>query len=128
MPRVRPRILAMLTTGVDKRRSTKSRQRPSTSGRSAALATSRWAMKKSGFVDWNTTTLTDGSASRPVISAPNSTMVAGTNMLIGGLLKVIVHWPGQVRSMLNCEGSDMAYLLLTNVRMAVDYIADVRDC
>src|SRR5262249_9349939 len=41
MPRVRPRIFAMLTTGVDERRSTKSRQRPSASGRSAALATSR---------------------------------------------------------------------------------------
>jgi hypothetical protein len=45
MPRVRPLILAMLTTGVDERRSTKSRQRPSTPGRSAALDTSRWAMK-----------------------------------------------------------------------------------
>src|SRR5215831_141005 len=64
MPRVRPRILAMLTTGMDERRSTMSRQRSSTSGRSAALATSRWAMKKSGFADWNTATLTDGSASR----------------------------------------------------------------
>ena len=51
-------------------------------------------MKKSGFADWNTTTFTDGSASRSVISAPNSTIVAGTNMLIGGLLKVIVHRPG----------------------------------
>jgi hypothetical protein len=29
--------------------------------------------------------------------------------LIGGLLKVIVHRPGWVRSMLNCEGSGMAY-------------------
>src|SRR6202158_415915 len=90
-PRV---ILATLTTGVDERRSTKSRQRPSTSGRSAALDTSRCAIKKSGFADWNTTTFTDGSASRSVISAPNSTIVVGTNMLIGGLLKVIVHRPG----------------------------------
>jgi hypothetical protein len=32
-------------------------------------------------------------------------------MLMGGLLKVIVHRPGWVRSLLNCEGSDMAYLL-----------------
>ena len=32
-------------------------------------------------------------------------------MLIGGLLKVIVQRPGWVRSMLNCEGSGMAYLL-----------------
>jgi len=109
MPRLRPRILAMLTTGVDERRSTKSRQRPSISGRSAALATSRWAMKKSGFADWNTTTFTDGSASRSVISAPNSTIVVGTNMLIGGLLKVILHRPGWVRSMLNCKWSGMAY-------------------
>src|SRR6185437_9443418 len=79
----------------------------STPGRSAALDTSRWAMKKSGFADWNTTTFTDGSASSSVISAPNSTIVAGPNMLIGGLLKVIVHRPGEVRSMLNCEESGM---------------------
>src|SRR5208283_1134018 len=111
MPRVRPRILATLTTGVDERRNTKSRQRPSTSGCLAALATSRWAMKKSGFADWNTTTFTDGSASRSVISAPNSTIVVGTNMLIGALLKVTVHRPGQVRSVLNCEGSGIAHLL-----------------
>ena len=51
-------------------------------------------MKKSGFADWNTTTFTDGSASRSVMSAPNSSMVAGTNMLIGGLEKVIVHRAG----------------------------------
>jgi circadian clock protein KaiC len=38
--------------------------------------------------------LTDGSASRSVISAPNSPIVVGTNILIGGLLKVTVHWPG----------------------------------
>ena len=31
-------------------------------------------MKKSGFADWNTTTFTVGSASRSVISAPNSTI------------------------------------------------------
>ena len=36
-----------------------------------------------------------------MISAPNSTIVEGTNMLIGGLLKVIVYRPGKVRSMLN---------------------------
>src|SRR6202030_1187554 len=59
-------------------------------------------MKKSGFADWNTTTFTDGFASRSVISAPNSTIVVGRNMLIGGLLKVIVHQPGWVRSALNC--------------------------
>jgi len=34
-------------------------------------------------------------------------------MLIGGLLKVIVQRPGQVRSMLNCEGSGMAHFLLS---------------
>jgi hypothetical protein len=34
-------------------------------------------------------------------------------MLIGGLLKVIVHRPGSVRSVLNCEGSGMAHLLLS---------------
>src|SRR6185312_12714531 len=68
-------------------------------------------MKKSGFADWNTRTFTDGSASRSVIRAPNSTIVVGTNMLIGGLLKVIVHRPGWVRSVLNCEGSGMAHLL-----------------
>jgi hypothetical protein len=34
------------------------------------------------------------AASRSVISAPNSTIVVGPNMLIGGLLKVIVHRPG----------------------------------
>ncbi len=51
-------------------------------------------MKKSGFADWNTTTFTDVSDSRSVISAPNSTIVVGRNMLIGGLLKVIVHRPG----------------------------------
>src|ERR1700734_2714964 len=102
----------MLTIGVDERRSTKSRQRPSASGRSAALATSRWATKKSGFADWNTTTFTDGSASRSVISAPNSTIVVGTKMLIGGLLKVIVHSPGWVRSVLNCERSGTVHSLL----------------
>src|ERR1700719_1208605 len=48
------------------------------------------------------TTFTDGSASRSVISAPNSTIVVGRNMLIGGLLKVIVHRPGWVRSVLYC--------------------------
>jgi hypothetical protein len=32
--------------------------------------------------------------SKSVISAPNSTIVVGTNVLIGGLLKVIVHRPG----------------------------------
>src|SRR6516162_4462392 len=109
----------MLTTGVDERRSTKSRQRPSTSGRSAALATSRWAMKKSGFADWNTTTFTDGSASRSVSCAPNSTIVVGTNMMIGGLLKVIVHRPGEVRSVWNCEELGMAHLL----RRLVDQLA-----
>ncbi len=51
-------------------------------------------MKKSGFADWNTTTFTDVSASRSVINVPSSTIVAGTNMLIGGLLKVTVHRPG----------------------------------
>ena len=35
----------------------------------------------------------DVSASRSVISVPNSTIVVGTNMLIGGLLKVIVPGP-----------------------------------
>src|SRR5580704_8193067 len=70
-------------------------------------------MKKSGFADWNTTTFTEGSASISVISAPNSTIVAGTKMLIGGLLKVMVHRPGQVRSMLNCEWSGMAYFFLS---------------
>src|SRR5580704_6516111 len=111
MPRVRPRILATLMTGVDERRSTKSRQRSSTPDRSAALDTSRWAIKKSGFADWNTTTFADGSASRSVISAPNSTIVVGANILIGGLLKVTVQRPGQVRSVLNCEGSGIADLL-----------------
>ena len=48
---------------------------PSTSGRSAALYMSKWAIKKSGFADWNTTTFTDGSASRSVMSVPNSTIV-----------------------------------------------------
>ena len=64
-----------------------------------------------GFADWNTTTFTDGSDSRSVIRAPNSTIVAGTNILIGALLKVTVHRPGRVRSALNCEGSGMARLL-----------------
>ena len=50
--------------------------------------------EKIGFADWNITTFTDVSASRSVLSAPNSTIVVGTNMLIGGLLKVIVHRPG----------------------------------
>ena len=50
-------------------------------------------MKKSGFADWNAVTFTDGSASRSIISAPNSTIVMGTNMLISGLLKVSVHRP-----------------------------------
>src|SRR5580704_3703718 len=68
-------------------------------------------MKKSGFADWNTTTFADGSASRSVISAPNSTIVVGANMLIGGLLKLTVQRPGQVRSVLNCEGSGIADLL-----------------
>src|SRR5215469_12146978 len=117
MPRVRPRILAMLTTGVDERRSTNSRQRPSTSGCAAALPTSRWATKKSGFADSNTTTFTDGSASMSANSVPNSTIVAGTNMLIGGLLNVIAHRPGSVRSMLNCERLGCtAHLLLSVLR------------
>src|SRR5579863_3932036 len=68
-------------------------------------------MKKSGFADWNTTTFTDGSASSSVISAPNSTIVVGTNMLIGALLNVTVHRPGWVRSVSNCEGSGMTRLL-----------------
>src|SRR5262249_9800282 len=72
-------------------------------------------MKKSGFADWNTTTFTDGSASRSVISVPNSTIVVGRNMLIGGLLKVIVHRPGEVRSMLNCERSVTAYFISFSV-------------
>src|SRR5580700_9955551 len=63
-------------------------------------------MKNSGFADWNTTTFTDESASRSVISDLNSTIVAGTNMLIGGLLKVMVHRPGWVRSVLNCTSAD----------------------
>ena len=67
--------------------------------------------KKSGLADWNMTTFTDGSASRSVISAPNSTIVAGPNMLIGGLRKVIVHRPGWTRSVLNCEGPGIAILL-----------------
>src|SRR6516225_3347664 len=68
-------------------------------------------MKKSRFADWNRTTFTEGSASMSVISDSNSTIVVGRNMLIGGLLKVMVHRPGQVRSVLNCEASDMAHLL-----------------
>src|SRR5215471_15515110 len=72
-------------------------------------------MKKSGFADWNTTTFTDGSASRSVISVPNPTIVVGRNMLIGGLLKVIVHRPGEVRSMLNCERSVTAYFISFSV-------------
>jgi hypothetical protein len=32
-------------------------------------------------------------------------------MLIGGLLKVIVHRPGWARSISNCEVSGMAHLL-----------------
>jgi hypothetical protein len=48
----------------------------------------------------------------PVISAPNSTVVVGTNMLIGGLLNVIVHRRGWVRSVLNCERSGMAHFLM----------------
>ena len=39
-----------------------------------------------GFADLNTTTFTDGSASRSVISSPDSTIVVGTNMSMGGLL------------------------------------------
>jgi hypothetical protein len=35
----------------------------------------------------------------------------GSKILIGGLLKVIVHRPGSVRSILNCEVSDMAQFL-----------------
>src|ERR1700733_2548360 len=80
-------------------------------------------MKKSGFADWNTTTFTDGFASRSVINAPNSTIVVGTNMLIGGLLKVTVHRPGSVRSVLNCEGSGMAHLL---GRLAEPYRSDLK--
>src|SRR3984885_9474049 len=68
--------------------------------------------------DWKTTTFAEGSAARSVISAPNSTIVVGTNMLIGGLLKVIVHRPGWVRSVLNCEGSGMAHPLLSSKRLA----------
>jgi hypothetical protein len=65
----------------------------------AGLARAGFAiLRESGFADWNTTSFTEGSAWSSVISAPNSTIVVGTNMLIGGLLKVIVH-----RSMLNCE-------------------------
>src|SRR5215469_7445312 len=72
-------------------------------------------MKKSGFADWNTTTFTDGSASMSVISALNSAIVEGTNMLIGGLLKVIVHRAGNVRSTLNCAtlaslGASLAWI------------------
>ena len=44
----------------------------------------------------------DELCSRSVISASNSTIVVGTNMLIGGLLSVIVYRPGWVRSMWNC--------------------------
>src|SRR5262249_39440919 len=51
-------------------------------------------------------------ASRSVISSPNSTIVVGTNMLIGGLLKVTVHRPGWGRAVLKCEWSGMAHLLL----------------
>src|ERR1700727_3866874 len=47
-------------------------------------------------------TFRDRVASISVISAPNSTIVEGTNMLIGGLLKLIVHRSGWVRSILNC--------------------------
>src|SRR5579864_66084 len=42
------------------------------------------------------------------MSAGTSTIVVGTNMLIGGLLKVIIHRPGWVRSMLNCEPTSLA--------------------
>ena len=41
MPRLRPRILAMLTTGVDERRSTKSRQRPRAS----------WPFSRPGYIE-----------------------------------------------------------------------------
>ncbi|MGA7357071.1 MAG: hypothetical protein WA431_06685 [Candidatus Cybelea sp.] len=50
--------------------------------------------EKSGFADWNATTFMEGSGSNSVINAPNSSILVGTNMLIGGLLNVIVHRPG----------------------------------
>jgi hypothetical protein len=112
MPRVRPRILAMLTTGADERRSTESRQRPNTSGCSAAFATSRWAMKKSVFADSNTTTLTDGSASRSVMRAPNSTIVVGTNMLIGGLPFRGVTSVDELYLSVNLRADDRRYQLI----------------
>jgi hypothetical protein len=39
-------------------------------------------------------------------------------MLIGGLLKVIVHTPGWLRSMLNCEWSGMSHFLLSSKELA----------
>src|ERR1700733_13705552 len=60
---------------------------------------------------------------RRMISAPKSTIVVGTNMLIGGLLKVTVQRPGSVRSVLNCEGSGVAHLLR---RLAEPYRSDLK--
>jgi hypothetical protein len=40
-------------------------------------------------------------------------------MLIGGLLKVTVHRPGQVRSVFNCERPDMVTDPLTKVPEAI---------
>ena len=42
-------------------------------------------------------------------------------MLIGGLLKVIVHRPGLVRSVSNCEESGMAHFLMLIGRLLVTY-------
>ena len=85
------------------RRSTKSHAKgPVCRAVRAALDTSRWAMKKSGFANWNATTFTDGSASRSVISAPNSTIVAGTNMLIEDTVDVTVQTHRLEKSTLSC--------------------------
>ena len=72
--------------------------------------------EKIGFANWNTTTFKDGSASRSVVSAPNSTIVVGTNMLIGGLLKVTMSTGPEPQSSVPVSGPD----LLNRLALALD--------
>jgi hypothetical protein len=43
-------------------------------------------------------------------------------MFIGGLLKVIAHRPGWLRSMLNCDRPGMAHFLLIGGSLKVTYM------
>jgi len=101
MPRLRPRIVGMLTTAVDERRHTQTSTQKTnpkaqaTSGRSSGLGYVEMVDETNReFADWNTTTRHGRVRLDVAHSAPNSTNVCGNQHFDRRVSEVIVHRPG----------------------------------